>query len=76
MTRPQRVLVTGHEGFIGSVMAPHLSASGYDVVGLDTGYFRECTLVEPDRSLPTIRKDIRDLTVDDVRGFDAMGNAT
>jgi nucleoside-diphosphate-sugar epimerase len=72
MTQPQRVLVTGHEGFIGSVMAPFLSREGHDVVGLDTGYFRECTLVEPDQSLPTIRKDIRDLTVDDVRGFDAI----
>ena len=72
MTQPQRVLVTGHEGFIGSVMAPLLSRAGYDVVGLDTGYFAECTLVEPDRSLPTIRKDIRDLGVDDVRGFDAI----
>jgi nucleoside-diphosphate-sugar epimerase len=68
----QRILVTGHEGFIGSVMAPLLSRAGHDVVGLDTGFFRECTIVEPDRSLPTIRKDIRDLTVDDVRGFDAV----
>jgi nucleoside-diphosphate-sugar epimerase len=72
MTRPQRVLLTGNEGFIGSVMAPHLSRAGYEVVGLDTGYFRDCTLTEPDRTLPTIAKDIRDLTVDDVRGFDAV----
>ena len=41
MTRPQRVLVSGHEGFIGSVMAPHLSNAGFDVVGLDTGYYRD-----------------------------------
>lgn len=72
MTRPQRVLLTGHEGYIGSVMAPLLIGAGYDVVGLDTGYFRDCTLVEPDRSFPSIAKDIRDLTVDDVRGFDAV----
>jgi nucleoside-diphosphate-sugar epimerase len=72
MTRPQRVLVTGNEGFIGSIMAPFLARSGFDVVGLDTGYYRDCNLVEPDRSIPTIDKDIRDLTADDVRGFDAV----
>ena len=62
MTQPQRVLVTGNEGFIGSIMAPFLARSGFDVVGLDTGYYRDCNLVEPDRSIPTIDKDIRDLT--------------
>jgi nucleoside-diphosphate-sugar epimerase len=72
MTRPQRVLVTGHEGYIGSVMAPLLSRAGYDVVGLDTGYYRDCTLVEPDRSIPSIDRDIRDVTVDDLQGFDAV----
>jgi nucleoside-diphosphate-sugar epimerase len=72
MTGPLRVLLTGNEGYIGSVMAPLLSGAGYDVVGLDTGYFRDCTLVEPDRSVPTISKDIRDLSADDVRGFDAV----
>jgi len=72
MTRPQRVLVTGNEGFIGSIMAPFLARSGFDVVGLDTGYYRDCNLVEPDGSIPTIDKDIRDLTADDVRGFDAV----
>jgi nucleoside-diphosphate-sugar epimerase len=72
MTRPQRVLVTGHEGYIGSVMAPLLSRAGYDVVGLDTGYYRDCTLVEPDRSIPSIDRDIRDVTVEDLQGFDAV----
>jgi nucleoside-diphosphate-sugar epimerase len=72
MTRPQRVLVTGHEGYIGSVMAPLLSRAGYDIVGLDTGYYRDCTLVEPDRSIPSIDRDIRDITVEDLQGFDAV----
>ena len=44
-----RVLITGHEGYIGSVMAPDFLERGYDVVGLDTGYFADCTLV-PGRS--------------------------
>src|SRR4029078_5307200 len=51
---------------------PFLARSGFDVVGLDTGYYRDCNLVEPDRSIPTIDKDIPDLTADDVRGLDAV----
>jgi nucleoside-diphosphate-sugar epimerase len=72
MTTSQRVLITGNEGYIGSVMAPIIAAAGHDVVGLDTGYFRDCTLIPPDRTIPTIDKDIRDLTLDDLRGFDAV----
>jgi nucleoside-diphosphate-sugar epimerase len=67
-----RVLITGHEGYIGSVMAPLFADAGHQVVGLDTGYFRDCTLLPPRRDIPTIDKDIRDLTEDDVRGFDAV----
>jgi nucleoside-diphosphate-sugar epimerase len=67
-----RVLVTGHEGYIGSVMAPALLESGYDVVGLDTGYFRDCNLVAPHEGVATVRKDIRDLDKEDLEGFDAV----
>ena len=53
-------------------MAPHLIDHGYDVVGLDTGYFSACTLV-PDRvAVPEICKDIRDLHPTDLRSFDAV----
>jgi len=41
----KRVLLTGHTGYIGSVMAPLLVQAGYDVTGYDTGYFNDCTLV-------------------------------
>lgn len=47
---PSHILVTGHEGYIGSVMAPYLQKSGYDVVGLDVGFFRECILTGADFS--------------------------
>lgn len=68
----KRVLVTGHTGYIGSVMTPMLAEAGYEVVGLDTDYYAECTLV-PDRyTAPAVRKDLRDLTPRDLEGFDAV----
>jgi nucleoside-diphosphate-sugar epimerase len=66
------ILLTGHRGYIGSVMAPHLVARGYDVVGLDTGYFDGCTLVPDPIEIPEVRKDLRDLGPADVQGFDAI----
>lgn len=67
-----RVLITGHQGYIGSVLTPDLLERGHDVVGVDTGYFAECTIV-PDRvRAPSIRRDIRDLEADDLAGFDAV----
>ena len=35
----KRVLITGHNGYIGSVMAPYFAQAGYEVAGIDTGYF-------------------------------------
>jgi nucleoside-diphosphate-sugar epimerase len=72
MSKPKRVLITGHTGYIGSVMVPHFLQSGLEVVGLDTGYFNECTLVPDTTAVPTIRKDIRDLVPDDLKGCDAI----
>jgi nucleoside-diphosphate-sugar epimerase len=68
----KRVLITGHNGYIGSVMGSYFVRSGYDVVGLDTGYFRSCRLV-PDRAdVPWMCKDLRDLKQQDLNGFDAV----
>lgn len=72
MDKAKRILVTGNHGYIGSVMAPHLQRAGYEVVGLDTDYFIDCTLVPDTARIPTLVKDIRSLTADDVRGFDAV----
>jgi nucleoside-diphosphate-sugar epimerase len=72
MKSTQRILLTGHNGYIGSVMAPHLVDAGYDVVGLDTKFFGDCTLLPDASVIPEIRKDIRDLTVADLEGFDAV----
>lgn len=67
-----RVLLTGHNGYIGSVMLPVLQAAGHDVVGLDTFYFQECTLTDGTERAPVLHKDIRDLRSSDLEGFDAV----
>lgn len=71
-SKSERVLITGHEGYLGSVMAPMFQEAGLDVVGLDTGFFAECTLMPPRAEVPAIRKDLRDLQPADLEGFDAV----
>ena len=72
MTPPKRVLMTGANGYIGSVMAPHFLQAGYEVVGLDTGYFHECTFVPDAPHVGIIRKDLRDLQPDDLATYEAV----
>lgn len=67
-----RVLVTGHNGYIGSVMVPVLRTAGHDVVGLDTFFFEDCTLRDDEGRVPAIRKDIRDIQASDLQAFDAV----
>src|SRR5579883_78387 len=67
-----KVLVTGSGGYIGSVLTPMLAARGWDVVGLDAGYFEGCDLGQPVAGPPTIEKDIRDVVPTDVAGFDGI----
>ena len=68
----KRVLITGHKGYIGSVLAPLLVRAGHDVTGIDTGYFGSCTLVPDPMPIPSIDKDIRRVSRDDLRGYDAV----
>jgi nucleoside-diphosphate-sugar epimerase len=69
-----RVLVTGHLGYIGSVLAPILVGAGHEVTGLDSDLYRDATFGDPAAlpRLPTIEKDIRDVEEADLRGFDAI----
>jgi nucleoside-diphosphate-sugar epimerase len=53
-------------------MAPLLARAGHSVVGVDAGYFDDCTLVPDTVRVPALRKDIRDLTAADLQGFDAV----
>jgi len=67
-----RVLLTGHHGYIGSVMAGVLTRGGLEVTGLDTFLYEGCTFGEEPSPIPVIRKDIRDVTPSDLRGFDGV----
>lgn len=67
-----RVIVTGHEGYIGAVLVPRLLARGHTVVGLDSGYFAGCTFVAGSAEVPTLRKDLRDVEPTDFEGVDAL----
>jgi len=67
-----RILLTGHRGYIGGVARPMLRAAGHDVVGLDTDLFAGCDFGQPTVEIPEIRKDLRNLTIADLEGFDAV----
>ncbi len=71
-----RVLVTGTEGYIGSLLAPILIQRGHEVVGIDTGYYRDGWLYSRQADTPlqamTINKDLRNITREDLEGFDAV----
>ena len=68
-----RVLLTGHQGYLGTVMAPILTAAGHEVTGLDSGLFADCVLGELDApDVPGLTTDLRDVTVEQLHGFDAV----
>lgn len=72
-----RVLVTGHQGYIGTVLVPMLVAAGHEVVGLDTDLYSRSTFGGDVPVVPTLKRDVRDvtlenLTVGDLEGFEAV----
>ena len=69
-----KVLVTGHQGYIGSVMVPMLLEDGHEVTGLDNDFYEACTFAAGGTiaRVPSIRKDVRDVTWQDLAGFDAV----
>jgi nucleoside-diphosphate-sugar epimerase len=69
-----RVLVTGNLGYIGTVMVPMLLKRGHHVIGFDCNLYERCTFAAGGNLavVPHIRKDVRDATMDDFRGIDAV----
>lgn len=69
-----RVLVTGHDGYIGRVLVPLLSAAGHDVWGLDSYLFEGCVFGDDSAPQPTtvLRKDVRDVVPADLDGCEAV----
>jgi len=67
-----RILVTGHKGYIGTVMVPMLLGAGHDVVGLDSDLFRQCTFGPGMHDVPELRLDLRDAQARQLEGFDAI----
>lgn len=67
-----RILVTGHDGYIGTVLTPLFQSHGHEVVGLDSGLFSDCVFGEDLPPIECLKKDIRDVAVDDLKGFDAV----
>lgn len=67
-----KVLVTGQDGYIGSVLAPTVRAAGHDVWGLDSGLFRQCGFGEPAVPISGFDLDLRKVQADQLKGFDAI----
>jgi nucleoside-diphosphate-sugar epimerase len=67
-----RVLVTGHDGYIGSVLATFIRNAGNEVAGLDSSLFDGCSLGEEKHEIPARLVDVRDIEVEHLRGFDAI----
>jgi nucleoside-diphosphate-sugar epimerase len=67
-----KVLLTGHKGYIGTVAGSLFRAAGHDVVGLDTDLYEGADFGAPFPKIPEVRKDIRNLTLADLDGFDAV----
>jgi nucleoside-diphosphate-sugar epimerase len=67
-----KVLITGHNGYIGCILVPLVRAAGHEVVGLDNYLFGECTFGEDIPDIEALRMDVRDVEREHLEGFDAV----
>jgi nucleoside-diphosphate-sugar epimerase len=67
-----RILVTGHDGYLGSILMTRLCEAGHEVVGLDIGLYADCLLGPAPDPVPTVRVDLRDVAPEHCTGFDAV----
>lgn len=67
-----KIIVTGHKGFIGTVMVPMLQAAGHRVRGIDSDLYRNSTYGPPPAPVDEIIKDVRDVEKRDLEGAEAI----
>ena len=67
-----KVLITGHNGYIGCILAPLVKAAGHQPIGLDSYLFRDCTFGADVPDIPSTPLDIRDISVEHLRGVDCV----
>jgi nucleoside-diphosphate-sugar epimerase len=67
-----RILVTGHRGYIGTLLTPLLEEAGHDVMGLDSRLFDDCLFGEDAGEIPCFELDVRDVEPRHLEGFDAV----
>ncbi len=70
---PMKILVTGTEGYIGSLLAPMLMQHGHEIIGVDTGFYKAGWLYNgTELTAKTLNKDIRYITLEDLQGVEAV----
>jgi nucleoside-diphosphate-sugar epimerase len=67
-----RVLLTGHHGYIGSILTKMLLQRDHEVTGLDSDFFLQNRFVGEIADVPMLRKDLRDVELSDLEGYDAV----
>jgi nucleoside-diphosphate-sugar epimerase len=71
-----KILITGVEGYIGSLLAPILIQRGHDVRGTDTGYYRDGWLYSDSGEFQEfphfLNKDLRNIEASDLEGCEAV----
>lgn len=66
------ILITGNQGYIGSVLTEILKLKGHKTIGFDTGYYEGCNLCEATLPDLQIKKDVRNVAPEDFNGVDAV----
>jgi nucleoside-diphosphate-sugar epimerase len=67
-----RVLVTGHRGYVGTLLTPQLETAGHEVTGMDSRLYDDCLFGEDAPEVPSHDVDIRDAEPRHLEGFDAV----
>ncbi|MFC1889611.1 NAD-dependent epimerase/dehydratase family protein [Thermodesulfobacteriota bacterium] len=69
-----RVFLTGHKGYVGTILVPMLLEAGHELVGVDSDLYEQCTFGDEKaiQPIPEMRKDIRSIETSDLEGFEAV----